>query len=222
MLAWLTHIPLATALPGPLLEQAREYVQSSLAVALQPGDRVEIQFAPSHSRLQLSPCGEPLRFESTRALDPGRFSLKVDCRYPKHWSLRLNGEIEVFAPVLVSRHALPRGTRLGAGNTQVREEAISRLRAGFFRAGQPTEGYETLRAVRQGQVLTPRDLAPPLAVLQGDKVTITAGSDSLEIRTEGIALEDGRRQQQIRVRNSGSGKVIRARVVSSGLVRAGP
>jgi flagella basal body P-ring formation protein FlgA len=49
-------------------------------------------------------------------------------------------------------------------------------------------------------------------VCKGDKVTISANQSNLTISTSGIALEDGNMGDSIRVENSSSGKVLRARV----------
>lgn len=216
------EMPAAQALEQATLEQARSHIEAVLSEELTEPDRMQIRFSASHSRLELEPCGRPLRFDSGRPLRPGRFSLKASCDYPKRWSLRINGEIEVYSPVLVSSRALPRGSRLSAANTEVREQEVSGLHAGFYRSQEVARGYQTIRTIRRGDVITPRDLTPPLAVFKGDEVTIIAGTGGLEIRVTGVALEDGRRQQQIQVRNKTSDQVIRARVIDRGLVRAGP
>lgn len=79
-------------------------------------------------------------------------------------------------------------------------------------------GQASTRALRTGQVVSPRWLVQPLLLKRGDSVSIVARNGPIEVQVPGEAMEPGRRGQVVRVRNAGTGKVIRARVVEAGLV----
>ena len=79
-------------------------------------------------------------------------------------------------------------------------------------------GQASTRALRTGQVVSPRWLAQPLVLKRGDSVTIVARNEGVEVQVAGEALEPGRRGDVVRVRNVGTGKVIRARVLDAAVV----
>jgi flagella basal body P-ring formation protein FlgA len=62
-------------------------------------------------------------------------------------------------------------------------------------------------------------LAAAIVVLREDSVIIEVTRGSLTIRTSGTALRSGKKGEQIPVRNDKSGRVIKAFVISPGLVR---
>ena len=56
-------------------------------------------------------------------------------------------------------------------------------------------------------------------IAKGDIVTIEAVSSNMQIKTQGVALEEGKLNDLISVRNSKSKKVIQGIVVSPNTVR---
>ncbi|KTT42598.1 flagellar basal body P-ring biosynthesis protein FlgA, partial [Pseudomonas oryzihabitans] len=74
------------------------------------------------------------------------------------------------------------------------------------------------RQVVNEQVLTPASLEQAELVRKGEQVVISARSASFDIRMQGQALADGAKDEEIRVRNLSSNRVIHARVVDQGQV----
>jgi len=74
------------------------------------------------------------------------------------------------------------------------------------------------RPMRAGEIVRTRMLAATLLVKRGDTVAIVVRSGPVEVRNAGEALEAGREGQVLRVRNAATGRVIRARVLSEGMV----
>ena len=66
--------------------------------------------------------------------------------------------------------------------------------------------------------MTPRVLEAPRLVRRGERVTITARADGIDVRMAGKALMDGTAGERIRVRNINSDRVIEATVASPGMV----
>jgi flagella basal body P-ring formation protein FlgA len=71
--------------------------------------------------------------------------------------------------------------------------------------------------MRAGELVRTRMLAATLLVRR-DAVAILVRSGPVEVRNAGEALEAGREGQVLRVRNSATGRVIRARVLGEGMV----
>lgn len=79
-------------------------------------------------------------------------------------------------------------------------------------------GKAVRRPVKAGQPLQARMLVEPVLVRRGDQVKILARSGGIEVTAAGEALEPGAQNAAIRVRNSASGKTIRARVLDASSV----
>jgi flagella basal body P-ring formation protein FlgA len=133
----------------------------------------------------------------------------------------ISAQIKAFSPVLVSSQPLPRGTTLSNQNTLLMERDLSKLPQGHYLDQDALTGYTLKRAISRHTPLTPMMLKPPLLVLKGDEVSIVSGNQNFSVKGVGIALQDGKLGQQIEVKNSRSGRVVRARVTATGVVTAG-
>ncbi|HEY5717046.1 MAG TPA: flagellar basal body P-ring formation chaperone FlgA [Motiliproteus sp.] len=199
-------------------QQAKDYLLAQIKPRLQPHDRVTMATNPLDSRLQLSPCHQPLSFTSTRPITPGAFTLKSSCSSPRPWTIYLSGSLEIYRPIVVSLRPIGRDTPLDHTLITLEERPISRLREGYYTQLEPLLGYQSRRNIAAGLPLRSDMLLPPLLVKAGDVVTIRAHSQSMTVEAAGIALQDGRLHEQIDVRNSRSDKIIRARITGRGLV----
>lgn len=74
-------------------------------------------------------------------------------------------------------------------------------------------GRELKRRLRAGTMLSADDLAEPMDARRGDLVWVTAQSGSLNVRLPVIALESGRRGENVRVRNRASDKEFKVELV---------
>jgi len=99
---------------------------------------------------------------------------------------------------------------------------LATLNRGYFRDPAQVIGLKARRSLSPNTALTPQLLEAALLVNKGDSVIIQAQISGLSIRTQGVALEDGSLGEQIDVMNSRSQKVIRAYVISRGVVSATP
>jgi flagella basal body P-ring formation protein FlgA len=87
---------------------------------------------------------------------------------------------------------------------------------GFIESSLDIVGQEVKRRIRAGTPIPQRFIGEPALVRASQPVRVfwKAGGMSLEI--QGKALEDGPLGAEIRVHNPGSGRTIRAQVVSDG------
>ena len=67
-------------------------------------------------------------------------------------------------------------------------------------------------------MLTKNMLRNPVVIEAGASVYITANNNGIIVKTEGVALQRGRAEEMIRVRNASSSKVLRVRVVDASTV----
>ncbi len=82
------------------------------------------------------------------------------------------------------------------------------------------EGQELVRAVRAGEAIRMSDLRQATLVRRGDLVVMTVGAPgTFQISVKAEALQDGKMGEQIRLRNTESGRTLSAIVTGKGQAR---
>ncbi len=185
------------------------------------GMRVEVASTRMDERLTLQRCAQPLRFEpqphNGRA---GRLLVKTHCDDQRQWSIFVPVDVQRWRHVVTTRHAIARNTRLAASDLQLSEKPVERLGRDSFDTLTQAIGMQARRALQAGQVLNSHHIERPKVVKRGDSVMISAEANGISARMPGVALADGRRDEQIRVRNTHSKRIIKARVAGPGEVSA--
>lgn len=166
------------------------------------------------------PCAAPLQVsQADSASAPlGRQRLTLNCQADTPWRLEYLAEVELLLPVLYTRQAVERGQTLAAQHLLHKETALGGLQRGFYHHADEVLGMAAKRRLRAEQLITPALLGEALLVKRGQQVRIEAAQQGISASTLGEALENGQRGQLIRVRNLGSDKVIKVRVVGEGVV----
>ncbi|RDE22383.1 flagella basal body P-ring formation protein FlgA [Motiliproteus coralliicola] len=205
-----------------LQQQLYRHIEQQLQPQLDDTVQLRIDLKPGSRNLKLQRCGNPIRFSSKRPLGSGAFTIKAECDYPRRWSRYLHGQIALTRPVLVSTRPLAKGSQLSTDDLRLAWRDQGQLHGGYFDQLQAVIGFELKRSINADRPITPSLLRPPVLIKRGDSVNIQAGRGGVSVQMTGTAIEDGRKGQQIRVRNNRSGREIRARVIDSGLVSVGP
>lgn len=173
-----------------------------------------------------APCAQPLTVEpaDTRYLSRMRFSVACPASanaanvanaagWRRDWIVRA----EVSALVVVAAADVPANRPLAEAELAMERRKLTEL-ADALPAPDAAVGQASTRPLRSGQPVLARFLAQPMLVRRGESVTIVARNAGIEVQVAGEAVEPGRRGEVIKVRNASTGKVIRARVVDSGVV----
>jgi flagella basal body P-ring formation protein FlgA len=188
-----------------------------------PGSRIEVAAMALNPRLQLTPCGVPLRTviaRSSRAAP--RVAVSVRCPQAGGWSTRVTVKLQLFRRVLVTNHPLLRGDGLGVADVHAEERDVTHLGYGYIENIEQVAGRTLSRALPSDSVLTPAALGGRRMVRAGDHVQMIARLGGIEVRANGVALGSGDNGARLRVRNAGSGKVIDGMVSAPGEVIALP
>jgi flagella basal body P-ring formation protein FlgA len=150
-------------------------------------------------------------------LGSSRFSLifKIDNRVAKNMSVR--GKTEALAQVAVAAQPLKKGLILGPQHLRMAALDISALTNPVFDAKdllgmQLTRGLQTDAPVLAAMV----ENLP--VVKRGQQVKIAIKSGALLLTATGLAYNDGKLDQMIKVQNISSSKIILGRVAGPGLV----
>lgn len=231
-LACLLIAPVSQAQSGheQLRTAVHEYMESFFApselIASRDGEdlsrRVDIEINNIDPRLPIPFCEQPLQTQINQNQRPvGRINVKVDCAGTAPWSKYVPVTVRVFEHVLTSARPLARGEILSSSDVMMTEIDVSTIRTTYMHAADEAIGLELKRSVQANAPLVREALAAPLLVKRGDTVMITARSGSIEIRQQGVALQNGEMGKQITVRNTNSDNVVQAIVTGHGQASVG-
>ncbi|MGR9115548.1 MAG: flagellar basal body P-ring formation chaperone FlgA [Gammaproteobacteria bacterium] len=180
----------------------------------------EINIAPLDTRLNLPDCTDHLEAfnPSNHSLEAGRLSIGVRCSNSSKWSIFTSVTLKIYADVVVLSQPVRRGQLLTRQHMSLETRDIAKLRNGYIERIAMAVNKQATRNMAAGTVLTPGLVAEPTLIKRGEKITISAGTSSFDIRMQGLALMDGIKGQLIRVKNVSSGRTIAGKVVKPGLV----
>ncbi len=195
----------------------QEHIEASLP---NPEELAELQIP------QLSPLLLPEGAELELILaegEPGVFPVQLWAVEGEARSLsrRLWVRADLWVELLVPARHIRRGEPVQRADLQIKRQRSRRLPRGAILAGVAFERGEATRSLRRGQPLTQQMIRPPLMIRRKERVRMFFRQAGLELSALGIAQEDGRRGQRIRLRNLKSGKMIMGRVTRPGHVRVG-
>lgn len=182
--------------------------------------RSEVRLGQLDPRLKLKSCATPLEAAMpSGGREMGNTTVSVRCNDQDGWNIYISARIDVFGPVLVTRHPLTRGDVLHENNFERVERNLADLPYGYYSDTEPLRGMLTKRTLAAATVITPQMLQAPKLIKRGERVTIVAESGTLSIRTVGKALSDGKSGDTVRVQSEGSNKVVNGIVVSQGVIK---
>lgn len=215
---------LAAALPATaqqsvssqVAQAARQFLGEQAARAGWLNPQIETSVLPGNSRAALA-CRQPLRVVPVDTRQPSRMRFAASCPGTDAEPREFVVHAEISAEVLVTTVALPANRAIAAADLALERhdvvatpDALSDLTA--------VVGQSSRRSLRAGQVVLRQMLVMPVLVKRGEAVRIVARSGPVEVTSTGEALEAGRGEDTVRVRNAATGRVIRARVTASGTV----
>ncbi len=170
-------------------------------------------------RLKLPSCPQPLHvFIPTGILKSGRNSIGVSCLSEKKWTIFSRIQINSYQNVLVLTQPLNRGDIITPQRLTFERKNTSNLNRGYIQDPGQVINKQLVRNLAAGTILTSNHLTEPKLIKRGEKVNIQAKSAYFNIHMSGIALMDGRKGQNIRVRNIKSKRIVQATVITTGLV----
>ncbi len=184
--------------------------------------RVEIEVSSIDPRLQLSLCEQPLVASLNQNQRPiGRINVKVECQGAAPWTKYLPVTIHVYEKVLTTTRPLARGEIISESDFSLQEADVSMLRYSYIQDSELAIGMEVKRSLNANTTLIQEALEAPTLVKRGDTVVLSAKAGTVEIRQQGVALQNGVLGKQINVRNSSSDRTVQAVVTGYGQVQVG-
>ncbi|MDH0749128.1 flagellar basal body P-ring formation chaperone FlgA [Pseudomonas sp. GD03842] len=193
-------------------------VEDYLATSQTQG-RYEIEVKQLDPRLRMPHCDKDLTATLESPAQPiGRVTVKLRCEGSAPWTVFVAAQVHLFRNVVTVVRPLKRDAIVSEGDVALRERDVSLLGQGFLDSLDQAVGQKVVRPTVIDQILTPVHLEQPQMVRKGDQVVISARSGSMSVRMPGEALSDGGFNEQIRVKNLNSKRVIKANIVAPGQV----
>jgi flagella basal body P-ring formation protein FlgA len=127
----------------------------------------------------------------------------------------VRGSVE--ADVVIASSNISAGQPIGAEQL-VRARRDASGTAGCLSDLDAVVGKASQRPLNRGQLVDKRWLVEPIFVKRGATVTIVAHNVGVQVQVPAEALQEGRRNDIVRVRNTLNGQVIRARVIGDNAV----
>ena len=196
---------------------ALEQVNGGLTAGA-PGAPVwTLRLAPD--KRALAPC---LQVPLLAALDlrqRGRLRFTLSCpdAGAGAWRREYVVRATLSALVLVTVRPVPAGAAIGAADVVLARRDITAIDDSLA-SPAAAQGKSSRRALRDGEMLRGGQLRALPLVRRGQAVRIVARGAQVEASMAGEALDDGAAGALVRVRNTSSGSVIRARVLDGGTV----
>lgn len=145
-----------------------------------------------------------------------RGEIRVDGDLKKTVLCRAN--IEAYGEVVVAAAEIPRGQPVTSSNVTTQVAAISTLKTGAVTSVQSILGQVARSTIFPGQVITERQVLPPLLIKRGQVVLVEARMGSLVVRTRAKARSDGRLGEIINCENTESKTEFQGVVREDGVV----
>ena len=163
------------------------------------------------------PCAQPVAVEPVDTRSALRMRFLARCPDTPGWRYEYVVRARVSAMVAVASAPVAANETLTNAQVTLERRDISGI-ADPISSPQDAVGQNSRRMLRPGDILRSGQLSSPVVVKRGDAVTMVARRDGIEVSVAGEALDAGAAGTVIRVRNAGSGQVMRMRVAGPGTV----
>ena len=132
--------------------------------------------------------------------------------------VKMSGELKLFGTVVNTTKRLNRNEIIGSADITAKRQDISMLDGGLIKDPEQAVGQKLKISLPAGAILYAQAIDAPPLVNRGERVTIMAKSQAIQITAPGEARNSGALGEIIRVKNLTSRREIQARVLDAGIV----
>ena len=186
---------------------AKRYLQEKFTAPID--GKVSIEISKIDPRIIIKPCNIPLTVNIPEKQSGRNVNVKISCDESSQWQLFLPAKIRFTFPVLVAKTTIYKGSILDNSNVELIFLEENKIHSKKLTDINAILGGKAKKRLAQG---IPINIKSICLVCKGDNVTIIASTGGFTIKTQGSALSSGNLNQQIRVKNKQTNKVITAQV----------
>ncbi|MEN3033223.1 flagellar basal body P-ring formation chaperone FlgA [Chromobacterium amazonense] len=196
-------------------EQIIKAVQSHFStIALQHGIkniRVELLTQVDNKKKK---CDRPYNIHIKDQKNLGKISIMAQCSSPQSASFSAQTRIKIYAYTPTARSDLLAGQSIQQQDIMLAEQLLTSWNS-LVLSTENALGKNIKRAVKTGQPIMQKNIQPNILIKRGQSVLIIAKTNGISISAPGIAITAGTLDETITVKNSTTGKIITARIISS-------
>ena len=172
-------------------------------------EKVRISVAHLDPRINIKPCKTPLAINIPEKNGAINVNVKISCNESIQWKIYLSAKVEITKAVLIAKNTISKGDKLDESNVELAFIAINKIRGNKLTDTNIVFGAKAKKRIAKGRAISKKSIC---LICKGDVVTIIVSSKTFSIKTQGVALSSGNINEQIRVRNTRSKKVITPRI----------
>ena len=131
----------------------------------------------------------------------------------KYTTVKCSMRIRIYDNMVVAVKQLRQDQVLTAADVRLEEREDKGANFVYYTDVNDVIGKVPIKGIGQGQVINNHIIQYPICLRRGDRVSINANINGIVVSTDGIAMENGRKERYISVKNLNSGRVIKAKVI---------
>lgn len=198
----------------------QEVKQAIETYLFQNNEELEIRTHDYRREIAITPKAKIIEVSKLISSKPGRkkFELLISDNNDYQQSITVSAFVDVFREVPVSVSKLERGNIITEGDIAYARLNTRNLPRDYVSDVKRIIGYEIKNSLNPGQPFKLSKISVPKIIKNGDSVVLEYKTKNLLATATGKAIQSGGLGEEIKVRNSSSGKVIKAEVLGEGLV----
>jgi flagella basal body P-ring formation protein FlgA len=205
--------PATPSTPERIQEEVKTFLHNELLTMndAMAEENIHIAMNTIDERINIPSCSTPFEFDFDReSLAQSYISVRVSC-LSNNWYIYTNAKITRTRTIVVTNSIISPGTVLTSSNLDLADVDVKKLRHTPYSRIEDLVGARLKYRIREGQPVQSNMLC---FVCKGDRITISAEAAGMQVKTSGIAGQDGVIGDTIEVINSSSQKTILAEVAS--------
>ncbi len=208
---FVTALPLASSAATWDRAYIESFVKTYLEnnIAAPAGGKISFKVTNIDPRVIIKPCQVPLKANIPENTSRRNVNVKITCDDSTPWYMYLPSKIERSFAVLVSTTTIEKGDVLTTQNIAIKYIAKNKIRGEKLTDINAVLGSKAEKRIGEDNTITKRNVC---LVCKGDAITIIAKTENFMIKTKGTALSSGNLNQQIRVKNTRSGRIIKPKI----------
>lgn len=205
----------ATVSADELLGLIREYVLNTGIFQT----NIEIEFANKLSDINVPKGNLDTRVKSSNLrIRKGKNTIPVELVVDEKIvsTVYVMVNIKVFADVLIATQAIDRSSVVDSANTTFKTIEVTNMSDDYI-TSLPNNALEATTSIMSGSIIRKNSVTQPPVVRSGDSVLVLVTSGDIKISEKGLAAQDGRLGDQIKVKLDGN-REVSGKVTAPGLV----
>ena len=200
-----------------ILEASRNYIREKTSESLDTEPNITVNRLDT--RLLLPECMNELETcSSPTEKFIGHSTVGVRCTAPRPWTIYVQAHITAYTDALIATRGMRRGDQLSASDFTLKRLDLSSLPRNYLDQPEQAKGLILKRTIQRGTVLVSSILEAPKLVRRGQKVSLLAVRNGIQVRSRGQSLSDGVSGQRVQVKNLRSKRIIEGIVIDKGIV----